>query len=653
MNQNSWYSSKEFEDKYTYEGELGALWTKKQTTFRLWAPTAEEVCVNLYRSGTPDADDRMEQIPLKKEEKGVFSVTKKGDLDGVYYTFNVKQQKEFGGGEAVDVCDPYAKATGVNGGRAMVVDLANTNPEHWEKDRNPNADKQPTEAVIYEAHVRDMTAHEQSGVSQKCTFSGLAQTGTVNDRGDCTSLDYVADLGVTHVHLLPVFDFASVDETKREEEYNWGYDPLNYFVPEGSYATDPNDGHVRIRELKSMVKAFHDKGLSVVMDVVFNHVYEADTYCFNQIVPGYFSRKDEKGNYSNGSFCGNDTASERAMVRKLIIDNLLYWAGEYHIDGFRFDLVGLMDLETVILLEKKLHAIRPDILLYGEGWTMNTHFTKEVLPATQNYAFATQGFAYFSDTMRNLLRGNNFILTRKGYVNGAVGMTDALKSNLMAAPHWAPSPKSVVNYVSCHDDLTLYDKYASNDKEADRETLIAQCRLAAAIVFASQGIPFLSAGEELLRRKLNPDGTMNSNTYNCDDAINAIDWGSLSDTQCRAQRDYYRALIAFRKAHPVFSLTDRDEILKRFSFRDLWDSEAIVVTVDCRGLKGENAERLCLIFNPDRQEREVLLEKGSWDTVMSTVYTEDGAGLSGEIKVPPVSAVFLQKMNVINKGNKG
>lgn len=645
MNENTWYSSKEFEDKFTYEGDLGALWTKKQTTFRVWTPTACEVSVNLYRSGNHGADDLIEQIPLKADKKGVWTVTKKGNLEGIYYTYTIKQQKEFGAEQIKDICDPYAKAAGVNGKRAMVVDLDATNPQLWEQDCNPHAKLKPTQAIIYEAHVRDLTAHEESGVTEKRTFVGLAQSGTVNYNGDATSLDYVADLGVTHVHLLPVFDFASVDETKSAEQYNWGYDPLNFFVPEGSYATDPYDGHVRIREMKTMIKAFHDKGLSVVMDVVFNHVYDAGTYCFNQIVPGYFSRKDEDGTYSNGSFCGNDTASERSMVRKLIVDNLLYWAKEYHIDGFRFDLVGLMDLDTVRQLEKELHAIRPDILLYGEGWTMNTQFTKDVLPATQNYSFATPGFAYFSDTMRNLLRGNNFILARKGYVNGGEGFTDALKSNLMGAPHWTRTPESVVNYVSCHDDLTLYDKYAGNDPEADRKTLIAQCRLAAAIVFASQGITFLSAGEELLRRKLNPDGTMNSNTYNCSDAINAIDWGCLAKEECKAQRDYYRALIAFRKAHPAFSMTDRDEILSRLTFRDIWDSEAVVVTIDCRGLEGESCDRLCMIFNPDRQERAVQLEKGSWDTVMSTVYTEDGAGLSGEIMIPPVSALFLQKTN--------
>jgi len=646
MNEKQLYASKEFEEQYTYDGELGSLWEREETTFRVWAPTAEVVFVNLYRSGRKGTDDLTETLELRPYRKGVWTTTKKGDLAGIYYTYTVRQKKEFGGQTAEDICDPYARAVGVNGDRAMVVNPESTDPAGWMLDRRPNARKKATEAIIYEAHVRDLTVSEQSGVKAKGKFIGLAESGTVNSYGDSTVLDYIADLGVTHVHLLPVFDFASVDESGTGSPYNWGYDPKNFFAPEGSYATDAFDGMVRIREFKSMVKAFHDKGLGVVMDVVFNHVDDAEEYCFNRIVPGYFSRKDDSGVYSNGSVCGNDTASERSMVRKYIVDNLLYWAEEYHIDGFRFDLVGLLDVDTIVRLERELRSINPDILLYGEGWTMDTLFTREVLPATQNYAFRTPGFAYFSDTIRNLLRGNNFDTSQKGYVSGAEGMGDALKSNLMGAPHWAPSPASVVNYVSCHDDLTLYDKYAANDPEASRETIISRCRLAAAIVFASEGIAFFSSGEELLRRKLNEDGTMNSNTYNCGDAINAIQWDCLQDAECRKQRDLYKALIAFRKAHPVFALTDRDEILSRFSFRGVWESEAVVCTVDCLDLEGESTGRICMIFNPDGENQSIRLEKGNWKTIICTAQDEERLkDISGEIVVPAISAVFLEEIS--------
>ena len=634
------YASKEFEEEFTYGGELGALWQKEETTFRVWAPLAEKVFVNLYQSGSKEAADLLETIPLCPLRKGVWTATKEGNLDGVYYTYTVLQKQIFGGTLEEEVCDPYAKAVGINGDRAMVVDLKGTDPIEWKQDQKPYAGKKVTEAVLYETHVRDLTMSVHSGVKEKGKFIGLAETGTKNSYGDRTSIDYIADLGVTHVHLLPVFDFASVDERGTGEPYNWGYDPKNFFVPEGSYATDPYDGSVRIREMKTMVKAFHDKGLGVVLDVVFNHVNDADDYCFNKIVPGYFSRKDDAGAYSDGSCCGNDTASELCMVRKLIVDNLVYWVEEYHIDGFRFDLVGLLDVDTIVELERQLRIINPDILLYGEGWTMNTCFAKAVLPATQNYAFCTLGFAYFSDTIRNLLRGNNFDLSRKGYVNGGLGLTDALKSNLMGAPHWATSPESVVNYVSCHDDLTLYDKYASNAPEADRKTLISQCRLSAAIVFASQGIPFFSAGEELLRRKVNEDGTMNSNTYNCGDQINAIDWDCLHDEKCQSQSGLYKALIAFRKAHPVLTLTNREDILARFIFTDVWKSEAVVCMVDCSNLEGESSEKICMIFNPDQDSQTIHLGEGTWKVAVETAQTSQV--VSGEITVPGITAVFLE-----------
>ena len=328
------YSTEAFEEKFTYEGDdLGATWTADKTTFRLWAPTAADVRVNLYTTGNPEANDLFEQIPMTADVNDTWVAEKTGDLNGVYYTYEVTV-----GGETKIACDPYARTTGVNGQRAMVINLDSTDPEGWEKDADPHAGNAITDAVIYELHVRDLSVDESSGITNKGKFLGLIETGTTNPEGIPTGLDHIKNLGVTHIHLLPSYDYASVDESKLDTpQFNWDYDPQNYNVPEGSYATDPYNGAVRVAEMKQMVKGLHDNGISVIMDVVYNHVYNADTFCFNQIVPLYFSRVSDSGVYSAGSGCGNDTASERSMVRKYIVDSVSYWADEYHIDGFRFD----------------------------------------------------------------------------------------------------------------------------------------------------------------------------------------------------------------------------------------------------------------------------------------------------------------------------
>lgn len=634
-----WYSSEDFEKQYTYlEENLGADWTIDKTTFRVWAPTAEKVYLNLYKSGAGKEDDKMESLLLEPYRNGVWMIEKSGDLQGIYYTYSI-----FTEGNEVEACDPYAKAVGVNGERAMVVNLASTNPTGWDMDKSPFINKNTTEAIIYEAHVRDLTIHKDSGIKNKGKFIGLAENGTRNSKGDSTGLDYIADLGVTHVHLLPFFDFASVDE-ESGEGYNWGYDPENFFVPEGSYSTDPYHGEVRIYEAKRMIQAFHDSGVGIIMDVVYNHVYDAPGFCFNQIVPGYFSRIDKDGTYSNGSICGNDTASERSMVRKYIVQNVLYWAEEYHIDGFRFDLAGLIDIETINEIVERVHAVKPWILFYGEGWSMPTKVTKDGIKlATQMNSYLTPQFAYFNDTIRNLLRGRNFDLTEKGYVNGGKGRYDCLKSNLMGIPYWADSPAQVVNYVSCHDDLTLYDKLQSAEPTVDKETLLRYYRLAAAVVFAAAGVPFIQAGEEFLRRKLNADGTPNSNSYNAGDAVNEISWDCLQDADCCEMRDYYKGLIAFRKKHPVLCLGDSKEIRKRFSFTDVQKGEGTVTFIDCKGIEGESCKEICLIFNPEKEEKEIALPKGKWEIYVSdnkagTEILEEG---DEKVIVSPISCMFL------------
>ena len=372
------FSSAEFEAKYTYTGnDLGAVWTPSETKFRLWAPTADAAQVNLFRSGDALVNDRLKDIPMKRAENGTWVATVPGNLNGIYYTFMVRM-----GTKIAEACDPYARTTGVNGDRAMVIDLSATNPEGWDQDKDPNADINFTDSFIYELHVRDLSIHPSSGIKNKGKFLGVIETGTKTLSGIPTGLDHIKSLGITHLHLLPVYDYGSVDERHLEKpQFNWGYDPVNFNVPEGSYSTDPFNGAVRVKEMKQMVKGLHDNGISVIMDVVYNHVYDAGTFCFNKLVPMYFSRVNH-GVISNGSGCGNDTATERSMVRKYIVDSVCYWADEYHIDGFRFDLVGLMDVQTINEIVTEVHKRHPNVVFYGEGWSMKTDLTKDVPLAT-------------------------------------------------------------------------------------------------------------------------------------------------------------------------------------------------------------------------------------------------------------------------------
>ena len=455
MTMTELYSTEEFERKYTYAGsDLGARWTKEKTSFRLWAPTAKSVKVNLYRSGTPGVEDRIDQIEMKSAVAGTWAAEVTGDLNGTYYTFTVELEQGIR-----EACDPYARTTGVNGQRAMVIDLRSTDPEGWNEDRDPNAGRHITDAIIYELHVRDLSVDENSGVTNKGKFLGVIEEGTRTPEGVPTGLDHIKSMGITHLHLLPSYDYGSVDEAHPEQpQFNWGYDPVNYNVPEGSYATDPFHGEVRVKEMKQMIQGLHKAGISVVLDVVYNHVYDGETFCFNRIVPEYFSRTHD-GHYSNGSGCGNDTASERSMVRKYIVDSVKYWADEYHIDGFRFDLVGLLDIETINELVSAVQAKHPNVIFYGEGWSMATELTKaDVTMATQRNSCKTPNFAYFSDTLRDVLRGYVFDDHAYGYVAGAEGQEELVKTCFMGHPDWCPNPIQTINYASCHDNMALFDR---------------------------------------------------------------------------------------------------------------------------------------------------------------------------------------------------
>ncbi len=646
-----YYATEEFEAAYTYEGDdLGATWTKEKTAFRVWAPTAEDVKVNLYESGTDGTEDLKEQLPMKRDVNGTWVAEKEGDLNGTYYTYSVTIK-----GETAEACDPYARTTGVNGKRAMVIDLASTNPEGWEEDADPHAGAGINDAVIYELHVRDLSADESSGIRNVGKFLGLIETGTKTEGGVPTGLDHMKDLGITHLHLLPVYDYGSVDETKLDTpQFNWGYDPVNYNVPEGSYSTDPYNGEIRVKEMKEMVQGLHQNGISVVMDVVYNHVYSADDFCFNKIVPDYFSRKDENGVYASGSGCGNDTASERAMVKKYIVDSVCYWADEYHIDGFRFDLVGLLDTETINAVVEEVHKNHPNVIFYGEGWNLDTKLTKEgYILATQVNSTETPEFAYFSDTMRDLLKGSVFETSETGYVSGAEGCEEDLEKCFMGlAGDWCTTPAQAVNYASCHDNLTLMDRISRSTPAESREDRIRMNNLAAAIYMTAEGIPFLQAGEEMLRTKIDSNGGFVENSYASPDSVNSIKWDTLEEQEYQDVYNYYKGLIAFRKAHAALRLTTAEET--EANVRPVEGLEKNVVAFDISGDADEGAsEGIFVIFNANKNATEVTLPEGNWNVYIDDAKagTEAIGTVPGEkVSVAPISAMVLVKEDKVVEG---
>lgn len=643
------YSTEEFESQYTYTGkDLGAVWTPEKTTFRVWAPTADAVKVNLYASGDAAKEDLTEQITMKQDVNGTWIAEKAGDLNGTYYTYLVDVK-----GEQQEACDPYARTTGVNGERAMVIDLDSTNPQGWDADKDPHAGAAITDAVIYELHVRDISSDASSGIKNVGKFLGVTETGTKTETGIPTGLDHMKDLGITHLHLLPVYDYGSVDETRLDEaQFNWGYDPVNYNVPEGSYSTDPYHGEVRVKEMKQMVKELHENGISVIMDVVYNHVHSAEDFCFNKIVPGYFSRIDENGKYSSGSGCGNDTASERAMVKKYIVDSVAYWADEYHIDGFRFDLVGLIDTETINEVVAEVHKDHPNVIFYGEGWTMETDMVKDGYKlTTQVNSTETPEFAFFSDTLRDALKGSVFEDSEKGFVSGAEGLEETIEQCFMGqAPDWCTTPSQSVNYASCHDNLTLMDRISRATPNASREERIRMNNLAAAIYMTSEGIPFMQAGEEMLRSKMKPDGGFDENSYASPDSVNSLKWDNLNEEEYQNVYQYYKGLIAFRKAHGALRLETAEEVNANVTPVEGLDDNVVALEIK-GGVNGETADSIFVIFNANNAETEVTLPAGNWNVCVNgeTAGTETIETITeGKAVAAPISAMILVRNEAVS-----
>lgn len=647
-----YYSSEEFEKQYTYSGDdLGATYSKDKTAFRAWAPLATAVKINLYESGDADANDLLQTVEMTKDVNGTWVATIDGDLNGVYYTYTATVN-----GTDKETIDPYARTAGVNGNRGMIIDLDSTDPEGWENDKNPCTSTHYEDDVIYELHIRDFSYEASSGVSEanRGKYLAFTETGTVNSYGQSTGIDYLKDLGITHVHLLPTFDYASVDESNLEkDQFNWGYDPQNFNVPEGSYSTDPYNGEVRVKEFKQMVQALHNAGISVVMDVVYGHVARSDDFSVNMLTPSYYSRTN-----SNGSGCGNDTATERAMNRKYIVDSMVYWATEYHIDGFRIDQVGLFDVETVNALTEALHAIDPTILLYGEGWTMTTNVSKDNTDlATQSNAYLTPGFGYFNDTIRDAVKGGVFTDSEAGYVTRNFGKLSSILDTLNGNVAWSETPNQVINYNSCHDNYTLFDKITITNSEDSFEDRVKENNLAAAICFTSQGVPFFQAGEEILRSKPNGDGTFEHNSYASASSMNSIKWDDLNKAEYKKTYEYYKGLIEFRKNHAALRMTSYADIAKNFKYllNGTEDDDTVVAYTLEGGANGEVSDGIVVIFNPSLNKKNIALPEGEWNICVNgeKAGTEVLGTATGSVDVEPISAMILVKGKTVDDGTTG
>lgn len=631
------------------EGEWKEMvYNPSSTRFSLWAPSAEEVRVSLYEKGSGGAAYRM--LPMEEGKDGMWSVSVEGNLNGKFYAFSVKCGDKWLG----ETPGLLAEAVGVNGDRGAVIDLASTNPEGWEEDKRPPMGDF-SEMTIYEMHHRDFSVDSLSGIKNRGKFLALTEEGTTTVWGDKTGIDHLKELGVTHVQILPSFDFATVDESRPDKpQYNWGYDPKNYNVPEGSYSTDPYTPGVRIREFKQMVMALHRAGIRVIMDVVYNHTAVTDGSCFERTVPGYFYRHTEDGKFANASGCGNETASERAMMRRFMVESVCHWVKEYHVDGFRFDLMAIHDIETMREIRSALDKIDPTIYIGGEGWAAQASQLPEGLSALKKNIKKLPGIAAFSDEFRDSLRGawgddskGAFLIGLEGFSEGIkfgiVGgvshpqvETDSLEGPLR---NWAEEPTQMISYMSCHDDMCIADRIHATAPNASEEERKALVKLGMTAVFTSQGIPFIFAGDEILRDK---HGVANS--FASPDSINVIDWHNK--TVHRDLFDYTKGLIAMRRAHPSFRLGDAGLVREHVEFLPVPSDKVVAFRIN-GAPKGDTWQNITVVLNADSAPAEIEIPKGKYLIVCrdgkidasGRLGTVDGSRLT----VAPASAMIVHQ----------
>ncbi len=631
------------------------------TNFSLWAPTAESVKVNIYSKGEGGAAEASHS--LHRNADGTWSAQVKGDLKGKFFTFQVTAD----GKQLAETPGIFAKAVGVNGNRAQVIDMAQTNPEGWESDKRP-ALNGFSDVILYEMHHRDFSIDAESGVKNRGKFLALTEEGTKNAQGLSTGIDHLKDLGVNHVHILPSYDYGSVNEatsyladsdSRVPTQYNWGYDPVNYNVPEGSYSTNPYDPAVRIKEFKQMVQAMHKAGIRVVLDVVYNHVFDLESSQFNKTVPGYFFRRNVDGTASNGSGCGNETASDMPMMRKYMVESVLYWIKEYHIDGFRFDLMGVHDIETMNAIRQAVNSVDPTIFIYGEGWAASSPALPEKDLAMKANTAQMPGIAAFGDEMRDGLRGGwsddkegAFLIGNPSHEEsvkfGIVGAIEHPQINMEKVNYskeaWASEPMQMISYVSCHDDMCIADRlkttlaHKAKGTKADDATLVRLQKLAETAVLTSQGVPFIWCGDEILRDK---KGVHNS--YNSPDSINTIPWANK--TKYEDLYDYVKALIAMRKAHPAFHMGSADAVRTNLTFLPYKGTNVIAYHLNGAAV-GDDWSDIIVILNSRNKAARVAIPQGNY-----TVVCQDGkidvAGIATvkgkSINVPAQSAIIMYK----------
>ena len=636
------FESEAFARQTEYYGPLGVEYTPAGTHLRLWAPTAKQAAVNLYRRGTGGAC--VGTLPLQQQDKGVWSIYLPGDQHGKYYDFTLATP--FG---TCNAADPYARAAGVNGVRSMIFDPARVDPQGWERDVRPVIP--PARRSVWEVSVRDFSQDPASGVhtAWRGKFLAFTQQGTTlsSDGIHPTCMNYLKRLGVSYVQLMPIFDFGSVDESRPlTRQYNWGYDPTNFNVPEGSYSTDPTRGEVRVRECKQMIAALHAAGIGVVMDVVYNHMYRSDNV-LNRVVPLYYFRQNDDGSLSNGSGCGNEFASERPMARRYLIDSVLYWAREYHIDGFRFDLMGLYDVETMNLLRAELDKLPGgrDILMYGEPWQGGCSALHRYEANKNNLNMLNERIGIFCDNTRDAIKGGCFDAREPGYVEGKPGSFWDIGASVAAwcrseklPPH---APGQIISYVSAHDNFTLWDKllmvrYARPEFAAVDKTALAQNRLAAGIYLTCMGMPFMQAGEEFARTKKGQ-----GNTYHSSPSLNRLDWKRAA--QFHGLVDYYRGLLGLRAQFPRLSASDAASpaAIRFFSL----EQPLVGWTLPAAPGDGAAWRALCVFYNPTEEEKRVRLPDGQWkllsDGVSSALWKGPSRVCGGEVTLLPYSATIF------------
>lgn len=637
-----------FEEYPIPEGKLVEMeYSPIETKFTLWAPTAEEVRVLLYDSGNEGS--AYQTLSLEMGEDGIWNTSIKEDLKGKFYTFNVKVNGKWLG----DTPGIMAKAVGVNGKRAAVIDLRSTDPEGWANDVRPLL-KDYADIIVYEMHHRDFSLDSVSGIRNKGKFLALTELGTTTSQGEKTGIDHLKELGVTHVHILPSYDYASVDESKPDKaQYNWGYDPQNYNVPDGSYSTDPYKPDVRIKEFKQMVQALHKAGIRVVLDVVYNHTFNTEESNFERTVPGYFYRQTKDGKPANGSGCGNETASDRAMMRKYMVESVLYWINEYHIDGFRFDLMGIHDIETMNEIRAAVDKIDPSIFIYGEGWAASAPQLDQEELAMKANIYKMPRIAAFSDEMRDGLRGGwdddrkgAFLIGQPGHeMSIKFGLAGAVKHpqvindsvNYSKEP-WALQPTQMISYVSCHDDMCLADRLKATMPDATDEERASLHKLAETFVFTSQGVPFIFAGDEMMRDK---KGIHNS--YNSPDSINTIDW--RNKTIHHDVFDYVRELITLRKNHPAFRMGDADKVRQYMEFLPVEGSNLVAFILKDNA-NGDSWKNIIVAFNSRKEPAKLSIPAGRYTIVCKDgKIKQSGMGqVSGnEIIVPARSAMIIHQ----------